>query len=94
MIRQMLAILVTLLFALGGGALTGLLMMCVARIQVNIIIIIFVIIIVIVIIIKEIKSSPSFAELLQQAAEQREPLGLEHHPVHRLPRGLAQGAAL
>jgi len=31
--RQMLAILVTLLFALGGGALTGLLMMCVARIQ-------------------------------------------------------------
>ena len=30
----MLAILVTLLFALGGGALTGLLMMCVARIQV------------------------------------------------------------
>ena len=33
-VRQMLAILVTLLFALGGGALTGLLMMCVARIQV------------------------------------------------------------
>jgi len=32
-VRQMLAILVTLLFALGGGALTGLLMMCVARIQ-------------------------------------------------------------
>jgi len=31
--RQMLAIVVTLLFAIGGGALTGLLMMCVARWQ-------------------------------------------------------------
>ena len=51
MIRQMLAILVTLLFALGGGALTGLLMMCVARIQVDIIIIIIIIIVVIIIII-------------------------------------------
>ena len=45
--RQMLAILVTLLFALGGGALTGLLMMCVARIQVDIFVIVVGIIIIV-----------------------------------------------
>ena len=51
--RQMLAILVTLLFALGGGALTGLLMMCVARIQVNIFVIIIVIVVGIIIIVQK-----------------------------------------
>ena len=53
MFRQMLAILVTLLFALGGGALTGLLMMCVARIQVNIFVIIIVIVVGIIIIVQK-----------------------------------------
>ena len=84
----MLAILVTLLFALGGGALTGLLMMCVARIQVNSFVIIS-------IIIKVINSSPqSFSELLHQEAKQFDPPCVEHDPVDRLPGGLAQGAAL
>ena len=84
----MLAILVTLLFALGGGALTGLLMMCVARIQVNSFVIIS-------IIIKVINSSPqSFSELLHQEAKQFDPPCVEHDPVNRLPGGLAQGAAL
>ena len=50
MLRQMLAILVTLLFALGGGALTGLLMMCVARIQVDIFVIVVVIVVAIIIV--------------------------------------------
>ena len=90
-LRQMLAILVTLLFALGGGALTGLLMMCVARIQVNS----FVIISTNSIIIKVINSSPqSFSELLHQEAKQFDPPCFEHDPVDRLPGGLAQGAAL
>ena len=90
-LRQMLAILVTLLFALGGGALTGLLMMCVARIQVNS----FVIISINSIIIKVINSSPqSFSELLHQEAKQFDPPCVEHDPVDRLPGGLAQGAAL
>ena len=87
-LRQMLAILVTLLFALGGGALTGLLMMCVARIQVNSFVINS-------IIIKVINSSPqSFSELLHQEAKQFDPPCVEHDPVDRLPGGLAQGAAL
>ena len=51
--RQMLAILVTLLFALGGGALTGLLMMCVARIQVDIFVIVVVIVVGIILIVQK-----------------------------------------
>ena len=90
----MLAILVTLLFALGGGALTGLLMMCVARIQVNSFVIISIISIN-SIIIKVINSSPqSFSELLHKEAKQFDPPCVEHDPVDRLPGGLAQGAAL
>ena len=58
--------------------------MCIVRIQVVVIIILVGIII----------EKNEIAELFQQAAEEREPPGFEHDPVHRLPRGLAQGAAL